>query len=103
MSTENDHFAFYPRQSLKSAERFSSPYLLALEQSINQAQEEYQHCFVKRIQELVAQFLTFQSQRFSICDSVAQHDVAIASVRLIEQYRRSLPVFSSNSQMKVVG
>lgn len=102
-ATTHDHFAFYPRQSLKSAERFSTPYLLALENTIHQAQEDYQSCFIKCINELANQFLTFQSDWFDWCEQIACHDVALASAALIETHKRSLPTFSSQWELRVVG
>lgn len=101
-SIEGEKFWFYARQSLKSAERFSSPYLASLENSIHQAQEDYQIRFSQLIQQLAHEFTQFQSERFVWCEHIAKHDLAIASAILIQQYHRTLPSFSSQWECSII-
>lgn len=79
---------------MKSAERFSSPYLVQLEQQILQAQQAYQDRFNELLITIIHSFEAHHDDRYQICDTIAKTDLAIASSILIDQYNRTLPKVS---------
>lgn len=93
-ANDDEQFAFFPRQSLKAAERFGTPYLTSLEQQISEAKESYTTYFKTLIDDMVQQFLLYELLWFDYTERIADHDMALASAMLVEKYHWSIPVLS---------
>lgn len=88
---DSDRYAFHRRQSLKSAERFSSPYLAQLEEQITHAQQSRQDRFDVLLVQLIQSFELHHDDWYQMCGIIAKTDMAIAASVLIDQYNRTLP------------